>query len=231
MSFQVRMSALATVTCVCALALTAAVDARPALRATFRVTITAQVTKTWDYVAAGQAGECTTSTHVKGSRVVTLRSSRPTTVTVTGSPGRVRFTPALVRSVTARTTQGGEVTVTERGLGCAGRTHTICTTVRRTLANQTLRFYRSRPGEISFRRGRDFGSGLPRTCPPEHPEVQVERPGIHEAQGRLSERQLFERRSSQSATGTFEEVTDIGGNPDGSVVERVSWTLRFVRIR
>jgi hypothetical protein len=232
MSFQVRIGALATLTCACALVLGAAVEARPTLQATFRVTVTAQVTKTWDYTVASQAGDCTTSTHVKGSRVFTLRSSRPTIVTATGAPGRVRFTPALVRSVTARTTQGGEVTVTQRGLGCTGRTHTICTTLRRTLTNQTLRFFRSRPGEISFRRSRDFGSGLPRTCPPEHSEVQAERPGIHEAQGRLAERQLFDRRiRSQSATGSFEEVTEIEGNPDGRVVERVTWTLRLVRVR
>ena len=165
-----------------------------------------------------------------GSRTITLRSARPTNVAAIGSPARVRFAPPLVRWVTARTTQDGTVTVTERGLGCAGRTHTDCTRQSRTLSNQSLRFFRSRPGEISFRRSRDFGAGLSRTCPPEDPEVQVEKPGIHEAQGDLSERQLFDRGfRSQSVNASFVEETDIEGGPDGKVVERVTWNLRFVR--
>jgi hypothetical protein len=231
MSSSRRIGALATLAaCACALALAVVADARPNARASFRVTLTAQLTKTWDYVSAGQDGDCTVSTHVVGTRTITLRSSRPTIVTAIGSPGRMRFTPALLRSVTARTTQDGTVTVTQRGLGCVGRMHTDCTRQSRTLSNQTLRFFRSRPGEISFRRSRDYGAGLSRTCPPEDPEVQAERPGIHEAQGDLSERQLFDRGfRSQAVSGSFVEETDIDGGPDGKVVERVSWTLRFVR--
>ena len=72
----------------------------PAAR--FNVTLTAQVTKSWDYVTTRVDGECTVTTHVVGSRVVTLRSTRPTTVTATSSAGRIRFSPAVVRSVTAR---------------------------------------------------------------------------------------------------------------------------------
>jgi hypothetical protein len=171
------------------------------------------------------------TSHVLGNRTVTLRSTRPALVTATGTPGRVRFTPTVLRSVTARTTQDGSVTVTERGLGCVGRSHTDCTRRTRTLSRQTLRWFRSRPGEISFRRSRDFGAGMPRTCPPEDPEVQAERPGIHEAEGGISERHLFNRDiRSQAVSGSFREETQIEGGPDGRVVERVNWTLRFVRI-
>lgn len=230
MSFSRRITVSGTLVCACALVLAVASSARPEQRASFRVTLTAQLTKTWDYVSAGQQGDCTVSTHVVGSRTTTLRSARPTIVTAIGSPGRLRFSPTVLRSVTARTAQDGTVTVTERGLGCAGRTHTDCTRQSRTLVNQTLRFFRSRPGEISFRRSRDFGAGLSRTCPPEDREVQEERPGIHEAQGDLSERQLFDRGfRSQTVSGSFVEETDIEGGPDGKVVERVVWNLRFVR--
>lgn len=226
-----QIAAATTAACVCVLAFATAIDARAGARATFRVTISAQITKNWDYVSSSQAGDCTVASHVLGSRTVTLRSSRPTLVTATGSPGRVRLSPTLLRSVTARTTQDGLVTVTERGLGCVGRTQTDCTRQRRTLPNQTLRFFRSRPGEISFRRSRDFGAGLSRICPPEDPEVQVERPGLHEAQGDLSERQLFDREiQSQTVSGSFREDTEIEGGPDGRVVERVSWSLRFARV-
>lgn len=226
-----RISILITFACAGALASAQAVEAGPdASSARFNVTLTAQVTKTWDYVTTRAEGECTVTTHVVGSRVVTLRSSRPTIVTATSSAGRIRFSPAVVRSVTARATQGGSVTTTERGPGCGRRTHSNCAKPRRTLANQTLAFFRSRRNEISFRRTRDFGSGFPTTCPLEAPEVRVERPGLHEAQGELSEQDLFNRGVRfQTAVGSSEETSELSGNPDGKVIARASWSLTFRR--
>lgn len=226
-----RISILITFACAGALASAQAVEAGPdASSARFNVTLTAQVTKTWDYVTTRAEGECTVTTHVVGSRVVTLRSSRPTIVTATSSAGRIRFSPSVVRSVTARATQGGSVTTTERGPGCGRRTHSNCAKPRRTLANQTLAFFRSRRNEISFRRTRDFGSGFSTTCPLEAPEVRVERPGLHQAQGELSEQDLFNRGVRfQTAVGSSEETSELSGNPDGKVIARASWSLTFRR--
>ena len=214
-----------------ALACAQAVEAgQDASRARFNVTLTAQITKTWDYVTNRQEGECVVTTHVQGSRVVTLRSGRPTIVTATSSGGRTRFSPAVVRFVTARASQGGSVTTTERGLGCWRRTHTNCAKLRRALANQSLTFFRSRRNEISFRRTRDFASGLPTTCPPEAAEVRVERPGVYQAQGELSERDLFNRGIRfQTATGSSTETTDLEGDPDGKIIARANWSLTFRR--
>ena len=220
-----------TFACASALACAQAVDAgSQASSARFNVTLTGQVTKSWDYVTTRVEGECTVATHVLGSRFVTLRSSRPTIVTATSSAGRVRFSPAVVRFVTARATQGGSVTTTERGPGCGRRTHSTCLKPRRTLANQTLAFFRSRRNEISFRRTRDFASGLPTNCPPEAAEVRVERPGLHQAQGELSEQDLFNRGVRfQTATGSSQETSALSGNPDGKVIARASWSLTFRR--
>jgi hypothetical protein len=222
---------LITFACASALACAQAVGAEPdASSARFNVTLTAQVTKSWDYVTTRLEGECTITTHVVGSRVVTLRSSRPTIVSATSSAGRIRFSPAVVRSVTPRATQGGSVTTTERGLGCGRRTHSNCAKLRRTLANQTLAFFRSGRNEISFRRTRDFGSGFPTNCPLEAPEVRVERPGLHQAQGELSEKDLFNRGIRfQTATGSSEERSELSGDPDGKVIARASWSLTFRR--
>jgi hypothetical protein len=214
-----------------AMALAAGVDARrSAQRATFRVTLTAQITKRWNYITSRQEGECTVSTRVEGNRTVTLRSARPTIVRATSTAGRLRFIPAVVRWVTAGASQGGAVTRTERGLGCTPVTRTECVRVRRTLANQTLSFFRSRRNEISFRRTRDFGAGIS-SCPPEAAEVRAEQTGIHEAQGELSERDLFRRGIRfQRASGLFEETTDLEGELEGRIVERVSWSLTFRRV-
>jgi hypothetical protein len=227
-----RIAALATVTCMSALAFAAGVDARPsAQRATFRVTLTAQITKRWDYVTTRQEGDCTVSTRVQGKRTVTLRSARPTIVRATSTAGRLRFNPAVVRWVTARASQGGAVTRTERGLGCTAVTRTDCVPLRRTLANQALSFFRSRRNEISFRRTRDFAAGFPSSCPPQAAEVRAERTGLHEAEGELSERDLFRRGIRfQTASGLFEETTDLEGELEGRIVERVSWSLTFRRV-
>lgn len=231
MGIRGRIGVSITIACASALACAQALEAgRDASNARFNVTLTAQVTKSWDYVTTRLEGECTITTHVVGSRVVTLRSSRPTIVTATSSAGRTRFNPAVVRFVTARATQGGSVTTTERGLGCGGRNHLDCVKLRRTLANQTLAFFRSRRNEISFRRTRDFGGGFPTNCPLEAPEVRVERPGVHDAQGELSEQDLFKRGIRfQTASGSSIETTDLEGGPDGKVIARVTWSLKFRR--
>lgn len=226
-----RIGVLIMFACASALACAQAVKAGPdASAARFNVTLTAQVTKSWDYVTTSVEGECTVTTHVVGSRVVTLRSSRPTIVSANSSAGRVRFSPAVVRSVTARATQGGSVTRTERGLGCGRRVHSNCAKPRRTLANQTLAFFRSRRDEISFRRTRDFASGFSASCPLEAREVRVERPGLHQAQGELSEQDLFNTGVRfQTATGSSEETSELSGDPDGKVIARVNWSLTFRR--
>jgi hypothetical protein len=226
-----RICVLVAFLCTGALAFAQAVEAgRDASRARLNVTLNAQVTKTWDYVTTRQEGECTVTTHVKGSRVVTFRSARPTIVTATSSGGPVRFTPTVVRSVTARARQGGSVTTVERGLGCNRNSHTDCVKQQRTLVNQKLTFFRSRRNEISFRQTRIFAGGFPTTCPPEAPEVRVERPGIHQAEGELSERDLFNPGIRfQTATASSVETTELEGDPDGKVVARFSWSLTFRR--
>ena len=231
MGIRGRIGVLIAFACAGALACSQAVEAGPdASSARFNVTLTGQFTKSWDYVTTRVEGECTVATHVVGSRVVTLRSSRPTIVTATSSAGRTRFSPAVVRFVTARGTQGGSVTTTERGLGCGRRVHVDCVKLRRTLANQTLAFFRSRRNEVSFRRTRDLGSGFPTSCPLEALEVRVERPGLHDAEGELSEQDLFRQGIRfQTASGSSVERTDLEGNPDGKVLARVSWSLRFRR--
>jgi hypothetical protein len=216
--------------CACSLALASSVDARSApQQATFRVTLSAQITKTWDYVTSRQEGACTVSTRVRGSRRATLMSVRPTLVKATASAGQIRFSPALVRSVRTRIIQGGSVREDALGPGCGGAVQRDCARTQRTL-EQTLRFFRSRPREISFRRSPEYT--IATTCPPEATVVRAERPGLHEAQGRLSERDLFARRiRSQTVSGEFEEETEISGDVDGRVVERVRWNLTFVRLR
>ena len=204
---------------------TAAIAQTEAQRATFRVTLSAKVTKTWDYVAEREEAGCTRRTRVRGSRTVTLRSVRPTVVVVTSSSGRLRFSPALVRSVTALTRQGGSVSTS----GCGNPNQRGCARTQRSFTNQSFGFFRSRPGELIFRPTRDYT--IASTCPPEDRAVRTERPGIHLAEGRLVERDLFNRRvRSLTANGGYDEETTIEGGPDGRVLARADWHVFFTRV-
>ena len=222
--------ALLTAVFVGALASVPSVQARKdASSATFRVTLNAQLTKTWDYVTTREEGNCTVTERVRGSRTVTLATARPTIIKATTSGSRLRFNPSAMRFVTARTRQGGSVVATERGAGCGPAIQSDCPRTRRTLANQTLRFFRSGRNELSFRRARDFGTS-PATCPPEDPEVREERVGLDQAEGELAERDLYNLRiRTLFAGGSSTETIDMEGDPTGRVVLRVSWRLTFNR--
>jgi hypothetical protein len=225
-----RNGVLVTAVVLAALAWAPAVEARQdAPAATFRVTLNAQLTKTWDYVATRRASSCTITDRVRGSRTVSLTSARPTIVRVVRVGGRIRFTSSVLRFLTARARQGGSVDVTERGTNCLPATDRDCAPLRRTLGNRALRFFRSGNNELSFRRAPGFGV-FATTCPPEAPEIRAENPRLHEAEGRLDEKDLFNAAiTTVTAGGSAVETIEIEGEPTGKVVTRVSWTLTFRR--
>jgi hypothetical protein len=200
----------------------------------FKVTLTAQMTKTWSYVAVQEQGECITSNRVNGSRTVTLRSARPTLVTVTFPKGRAKYSPGLVRSLGGRVTQTGEVTTIEGGgQGCRRSSKSSnCARPRRALGNQVVRFLRGGRNEIAFARTRDFTASLPSACPPQAAEVRAEHPSLHLAEGEISEPDLRNAGvGSQTASGSAEETIEFEGDETGRVVVRVSWQLTFKRVR
>jgi hypothetical protein len=222
-----------TVALLCALTAVASGLAQDrASRATFAVTLEAQLTKTWNYVATREADGCTTRTRVRGSRTVTLRSARPTLVTALFAGGRARYSSGIVRFLGGSVSQSGNVTTVEGGAaGCRRATRrTTCARPRRGLANAAVRFRRSRKDRISFARTRDFAAGLPTGCPPQAEAVRTERPSLHLAEGEISERGLFSTRyPAQTGFGSVEETTDFEGDETGRVVVRVSWRLTFRR--
>jgi hypothetical protein len=199
----------------------------------FVVTLKAQLTKTWNYAATQEEGECATETRVRGSRTVTLQSARPTLTTVTLANGRARYSPGVVRFLSGRVTQSGSVTTVERG-GRACRRSTrrsTCARPRRALANEAVRFSRRGKDRISFARTRDFAAGLSPSCPQQAQPVRAERASLHLAEGEISERGLFSTRyPAQTGFGSVEETTDFEGDANGKVVVRVNWQLTFKRV-
>jgi hypothetical protein len=199
-------------------------------RVAFQVTLQATVTKSWNALRESTQNGCPTSERSVGRRTVKLRSTRPTTVVVTLSQGRISYSPAVVRHVRAEVNQSGTSTTSTRA-PCKPRVaHSRCPHKQRIVSGASYGFFRSAPNEISFRAAR-----LPEfsiACPREFSGVRAIRPGLQDAEGELSESALMDPRvPGQTALGSAESETDLEGKETGRVIERVSWELTFIRKR
>lgn len=198
-------------------------------RVAFLVTLNATVTKSWNTITASTESGCPTSRRSVGRRTVTLRSARPTTVIVTLGSGRASYKPAAVQNVRASLGQTGNLTTMFQAPCQVRTTHSRCTHARRTLSRLSFGFSRS-ARELSFRATRlpEFSMA----CPRESSAVRAIRPGLHLAEGEISEEALMDPRNpGQTAIATAEVETDVEGRETGRVVERVRWALTFIRKR
>jgi hypothetical protein len=227
-----RFGGLLAVTVACSLAVAASgfAQAEPQ-RAVFAVTLTAKLAKTWNYVSSREVNDCLVQQRVSGSRAVTLRSARPTRVTVSYANGRARYASPVVRVLAGRASQSGTVTTIEGGPpGCSPRTRrTTCPRSRRAFANGSVRFLRGGKDKVAFARTRDFAAGLSPGCPPQAQQVRSEAASLHLAVGEISERELFGRRT-QTGFASVEETTDFEGVATGKVVVKVNWQMTFRRL-
>lgn len=199
-------------------------------RVAFRVTLQATVTKDWNTVTQTTDDGCPASQRSVGRRTIMLRSARPTTVVATLGNRRVSYSPAVVRFVAVELAQSGNRTTSVRAPCTARTTHSRCTRMRRAVTGASFGFFRSARDEISFHSSRlpEFSMG----CPRESSGVRGIRPGLHEAQGELSEAVLMDPRiPTQTSIGTAEVTTDLEGQATGRVVEHVRWALTFTRKR
>ena len=196
--------------------------------AAFRVTLKAMVTKDWDTVTSGTDAGCPTSERSVGHWSATLRSARPSPIVVVFRSGRPVYLPATVRYVRIQVTQSARTTT--RVLDpCRRRvSHSNCPKARLTVTGR-LTFFRSGRNELSFRPFRL--PQLDQTCPSPD-RVRAIRPGLEDAEGRLSEAVLRNARiPAQTAIGSIRVTTDLDGDDTGRVVERVQWELKFARVR
>src|SRR5205807_3414749 len=143
---------------------------------------------------------------------------------VTAASGRVSYSPPAVRALTLRVDHSGLRTVTTQ-TPCPERVvRTRCTRRQQTLRGGTARFFRSARNELSF-----APAALPfpaSACPGESADVRAIRPGLHDAQGAVSETALANPRfGSQTALGSSVQTTDLEGDETGRVTERVHWGL------
>ena len=219
-----RSSGIALVCAVASLA--GAADAARPTQSVFDVTIRATVTKDWNTAVESTENGCTVVRRSIGHRTVTLRSSRPTSITVGTRSGKVSFSPGAVRFVTAKVAQSGENS-TRKESPCGSRTvRERCRSVTRRVGGKSFRFFRSGRNAVSFRPV--ILPGAAARCPNESASVRSIAPGLRDAQGRISESALA-RGIPQTAFASSEVATDLQGAETGQVVERVNWSLTFAR--
>jgi hypothetical protein len=195
-------------------------------RATFDVTLRATVSKDWNTLTASTEENCAVFRRSIGHRTVTLRSARPTPITVTFRSGKASFSPAAVRFVVVQITQTGE-NRTRREAPCrSGTKRERCGPARRRVGGGTFRFFRSARNEISFHSVRLPAAGT--SCPRESAAVRAISPGLRDAEGEIAEIDLAGGRS-QTAFASAELTTDLEGEETGRVVARIRWSLTFTR--
>jgi len=203
-------------------------DAASAKRSVLKVTLKASVTKSWNTVTHTTLNGCAVSIHSIGTRKVTIHGKRPTKVVVTSASGRVSYRPAAVRRVAVGVTGSGEQT-TKYEPPCQQPTeHVNCQRMHKVVSGATFSFFRSRQNEISFRPARLPDAGG--SCPFQSATVLEIRPGLHQAQGELAEAALLNPRvPGQTAIASADVTSELDGDEEGTVTERVRWTLTFAR--
>lgn len=203
-------------------------DAASAQRAVLQVTLGASVTKSWNTVTHTTLNGCDVSIRSIAVRKATFRSKRPTKVVVTSSGRRVSYAPAAAKFVTVDVTGSGEQTTTYEPPCRQPAEHVVCPRARRHASGAVFRFFRSKRNEISFRLARlPAVSG---SCPHQSATVRTIQPGLHQAEGAISEAELANPRAAgQTAIGSAVVESDLDGDEKGRVTERVRWSLTFAR--
>ena len=203
-------------------------DAASARRAVLKVTLGASVTKRWNTVTHTTLNGCDVSIRSIGVRKATLRSRRPTKVVVTSRARRVSYAPAAVELVTVDVTGSGEQTTTYEPPCQQPAEHIACARTRRHVSGAAFRFFRSKRNEISFRRAwLPAGSG---SCPRQSATLRAILPGLHQAEGGISESSLTNLRvAGQTAIGSADVESDLDGDEEGRVTERIRWSMTFTR--
>lgn len=221
--------------CLLALAGGAAQAAQPR-EASFRVTLTATLTKAWTFTRVESEPNCTRTIRGIGRWDGRLSSRQPTRVrAVAASGGRVRFRGSTLRAITAAATLTGTMTTSTRGLPPCNRPPTTvrCTAQRRSTRGAFVSFASPRRGVLRF--GTLRGAGPIRSfnsaCPEEPADIRAVRIDMPIATGPLDRADVFTPEVRRwFITGNAEQVTMIEGDVPGRVTERVRWRLVFTRI-
>jgi hypothetical protein len=206
-------------------------------RAVFRVTLTAVLTK--DSMSRRVVdGACDEVTTTAGHWRMTLAARRPSTIVVVGpsGPGRpVRFAQSTIRRIVGSASQRGTTLVQNPGGRCGAPTQRIdCGRGAASFRGATARISspRRRIARLDRLQGASAARSLRGRCDAEPAEIRAIRTDLGIADAPLSVADFFDRNVPRLyLTGNTEQETTLEGEVEGTVIERVRWTLVFTRVR
>jgi hypothetical protein len=212
----------------------AALAAKPST-ARFRVSFTATLTKTWKVSRSEGEPGCIRTTRSSGSWRARVSAKGVNRVRVVAAGrGRVRFVGGI-RAIAGSASQSGTNSVVGQGSPPCGRqTRTVrCATQRRSFRRAATAMTNPRRGVLALTRlrGADALRSFSPQCPDEPPEVRSVRTDLPLATGPLDAADAFRRDTGKFfVRGDRQQQTTITGDLEGTVNERVRWTVTFTRL-
>jgi hypothetical protein len=218
-----------------ACASTTALAAKPK-QARFRVTLTGTLTKTWAYTHSEGEPGCILTTRGSGkweAKVSTRQATRIRIVAVRG--GKLRFSGSPIRTVAGTTTRSGTHSVTGQGSpNCERQSKTArCAGVRRSFRGGSSGLVNPRRGVLQLGRLRTATAirSFSPPCPEEPSEIRSIQTDLTLATGPIAAADVFSRDVPRFfVSGDSEQETALSGDIDGTVTERVRWTVTFTRL-
>jgi hypothetical protein len=215
-----------------------AAGAATAQRAAFTVTLKGTLTKDWTLTRTVAEGECDKVTTSKGHWQLGLATRKSSRVVLLGpsGPGRpLRITSGVVRSIAGTASQTGSSRLVTRGPRCVSSTQTRnCGSQRRSFRNGTVRLTSPARSVGRFTRlqGAAAARSFPATCPEEPAEIRSIRTELTLADAPLDAADAFNRTVPRFfISGDTTQETTLEGEYNGTVTERVRWTLTFTRLK
>ena len=192
----------------------------------FRLTIVGTAHQEWSVTAAAVVtGDCRRTETSAGTRTAAFRTRAPVVVRIAGG----RVLPVEVRGILGEVTLVGANTTEEV---CGGKgTSKIddCARTRRAFTGATVHAASPRPGVVAFEGIANVRLATT-DCPLEPADVRHRPLGPPLNLVRLPEGALMERKLSRISLSASRSRRKVYGSPQqGRLVERVEWTLKFVR--
>jgi hypothetical protein len=204
--------------------------------ARFRVTLTANLTKTWNVTSSEGEPGCVRTTKSSGRWQARLAAKSVSRVrVVSAGRGRVRFAGGTIKALAGTASQSGTNAVIGQGAPpCDRQTRTVrCNTQRRSFRRASTVLRNPRRGVLALARmkGADAVRTFSPQCPAEPPEVRSIRTDLPLATGPLDAPDFFRDDTPKFfVTGDSQQESTITGDLEGTVIERVRWRVTFTRI-
>jgi hypothetical protein len=232
---QLRWGIPGLIACVLILASGSALASTPS-SARFRVTLTATLTKTWSVTRSEGEPGCIRTMKSSGRWQARLSAKSASRVRIVAAGReRVRFVGGTIRAIAGSASQSGTNAVVGQGSpACERQTRTVrCATQRRSFRRGTTALANPRRRILAL--GQLKGASALRSfspqCPQEPSEVRAIRTDLSLATAPLDTADVFRRDVPRFfLRGNTQQQTTITGDLQGTVNERVRWTVTFTRL-